>query len=231
VQNISNGDVVCLNNLKTHTHEEACIRRALDKDIDLLVDICRASFVDSLRWNGSRSFASRWWAVTIESPSCEVWVYFLHEQVKGFVLLVLDEQRYIEESRKRKLRLSEAIGIVVFCPRILAAKILKDLFWSVSSSFKNRYISDESAAIGSYMWIELMAVSPDVQGEGVGKRLLEFSVQRTRALGHRAMMLCVDHDNECALGLYRKYGFTITTQTKHGFRCAKVLSEFSDSQT
>ena len=218
---------MCLDNPDIYTHDSACIRCALDKDIVFLVDVCRTSFVDSFRWNGSRSFSYRWWAAAIESSSCEVWVYLLHEQV---VLLVLDEQGYVEESKKRKLRLSEAIEMLAICPRILGAKILKNLFWCVSSSLKNYHINDDSIAVSSCVWIELMAVAPDVRGVGVGKRLLEFSMQRTLALDRRAVKLCVDQDNECALGLYRKYGFIITTQIKHSFRCVKLLSEDFDLQ-
>ncbi len=52
-----------------------------------------------------------------------------------------------------------------------------------------------------------IAVHPDYQGQGWGKHLLEFLLQRARRIGAQYAMLEVRPTNRRAIDLYRKYGF------------------------
>ena len=53
----------------------------------------------------------------------------------------------------------------------------------------------------------MLGVSPDRQGSGLGRRMLEATFVRMRALGATTAHLYVEGDNEAALALYRGAGF------------------------
>lgn len=56
--------------------------------------------------------------------------------------------------------------------------------------------------------VEDVFVEADSRGEGVGRALMAFAVQRARERGARRMELDVREDNAAALSLYRSIGFT-----------------------
>jgi len=66
--------------------------------------------------------------------------------------------------------------------------------------------------IGSWL-IDSLAVFPNVQGQGIGKRLLDDSLRRGKALGSTEASLVTEDSNENAIGLYEARGFkTIATR-------------------
>jgi mycothiol synthase len=67
-----------------------------------------------------------------------------------------------------------------------------------------------------YCWLKVehgigefyvVGVSPDRQGEGLGRRLVEAGLSRLAARGIRISSLYVEADNDAALRLYRSFGF------------------------
>jgi len=65
-------------------------------------------------------------------------------------------------------------------------------------------------------WLSWFCVCPTQRGQGLGKRLLEFSIDKARADGKKFLRLYTsDDDNEAeAQGLYEKYGFVVTKEEK-----------------
>ena len=61
--------------------------------------------------------------------------------------------------------------------------------------------------LGEYMVCHTLAVSPDVQGKGVGKQMVEFCVQYAKDNGYKGVRLDVVPDNIPARRLYEKCGF------------------------
>ena len=68
-----------------------------------------------------------------------------------------------------------------------------------------------------YCWLKVeggegefyvVGVSPDRQGEGLGRQLVEAGLARLGSRGIRTAHLYVEGDNAPALGLYRSFGFT-----------------------
>ena len=56
-------------------------------------------------------------------------------------------------------------------------------------------------------FVQRLAVLPEAQGHGVGKRLLLDGVHWLRGLGVREIAVNTQIGNETALALYRKVGF------------------------
>jgi ribosomal protein S18 acetylase RimI-like enzyme len=57
-------------------------------------------------------------------------------------------------------------------------------------------------------WFEDLYVEPDARRGGLGVALVGAAIERARARGCRRIELDVNEDNEAALGLYRRLGFT-----------------------
>jgi ribosomal protein S18 acetylase RimI-like enzyme len=64
--------------------------------------------------------------------------------------------------------------------------------------------------IAGYQWkIHAVYVAPELRGRGLGVELLSYAFQRLRERGAAEVSLKVDENNEPAIRLYRKYGFTV----------------------
>jgi len=76
-------------------------------------------------------------------------------------------------------------------------------------------LRDGGALVG-YCWLKVehgigefyvVGVSPERQGEGLGRRLVEATLNRLAERGIRISSLYVEADNEAAVRLYRSFGF------------------------
>ena len=73
--------------------------------------------------------------------------------------------------------------------------------------------SDEDEAV----WLSWFCVDPDHRGQGIGKKLIEFSIARARECNKKFLRLYTSDDpiEVAAQGLYEKYGFKIVEEEKH----------------
>jgi mycothiol synthase len=77
-------------------------------------------------------------------------------------------------------------------------------------------LRDDEGELVGYCWLKVehgigefyvVGVSPDRQGEGLGRRLVEAGLSRLAARGIRTASLYVEADNAPAVRLYRSFGF------------------------
>ena len=61
---------------------------------------------------------------------------------------------------------------------------------------------------GQRVYVSRMIVKKEYRGRGIGSEILEFLTNQATEMGFSEMTIGVDKDNENALHLYRKYGFT-----------------------
>ena len=61
---------------------------------------------------------------------------------------------------------------------------------------------------GQRVYVSRMIVKKEYRGRGIGSEILEFLINKATEMGLSEMTIRVDKDNENALHLYRKYGFT-----------------------
>lgn len=60
---------------------------------------------------------------------------------------------------------------------------------------------------GAVLWVRMIAVHPDYQGQGIGKALLQQGLQYGIDHGTKRAFLLADELNKGAIGLYRQVGF------------------------
>ncbi|WP_206448414.1 mycothiol synthase [Agrococcus sp. KRD186] len=81
----------------------------------------------------------------------------------------------------------------------------------------NLVVAPGEAGLDAFTWVKpegevaelyVLGVSPQRQGAGLGRRMLEATFVRMRALGATTAHLYVEGDNAPALALYRRAGFT-----------------------
>ena len=58
------------------------------------------------------------------------------------------------------------------------------------------------------VYVSRMIVKKEYRNRGIGSTILEFLINKAKAMGFSEMTIGVDKDNKNALHLYRKYGFT-----------------------
>ena len=78
----------------------------------------------------------------------------------------------------------------------------------------------EKADFHEAIWLSWFCVDPDVRGKGIGKQLIEFSIETARGYGKKYLRLYTSDDpNEAAAQfLYEKYGFKLTrNEQKMGY--------------
>ena len=61
---------------------------------------------------------------------------------------------------------------------------------------------------GQRVYVSRMIVKKEYRGRGIGSEILEFLINKAKEMDFVEMTIGVDKDNENALHLYRKYGFT-----------------------
>ena len=86
------------------------------------------------------------------------------------------------------------------------------------------YTYDEAEAY----WLAMFCVDPTCRGQGIGRKLLEFSIDKAKAADKKFLRLYTSTDpNEAtAQVLYDKYGFRITNEERYwGSQYKKVYRE------
>ncbi len=217
-------------NINSLNYGNVRIRRSGCEDIDQLIKICRASFPDSLKWQGPAFYARKWWKSTLQLTSCEVWVCLLDGQPAGFSMLLTDVSRY----NKEKCRLSRnplfALFAFATCPKLFITKILRKISKAIHRPCKDNHAGDIDGLVCSATWLELIAVSSHMRRMGLAARLLEFCVERTKQFGRDAISLRVEANNTNAIRLYEKCGFAGTGQSGSSLAYEKVVNKSSKLQ-
>lgn len=68
-----------------------------------------------------------------------------------------------------------------------------------------------------------MYILPNQRGKGLGRYLLEFSLDKARALGYQRMILETAAPLKSAIAMYKKYGFQPFTPAHLSSRCDQAF--------
>ena len=59
-----------------------------------------------------------------------------------------------------------------------------------------------------------IGIAPEYQGQGLGKKLMEFYISLSKERGYKFLSLEVNTDNLRAINLYKSFGFEVTQTLK-----------------
>ncbi|MER7051260.1 MULTISPECIES: GNAT family N-acetyltransferase [unclassified Streptomyces] len=79
------------------------------------------------------------------------------------------------------------------------------------------YVLAATSALNRESWILGLCVTMDHRGEGLGRQLMTAILERLRKDGIRIVRLTVEPENNVAVTLYERLGFT-PEQPENGFR-------------
>jgi len=87
-------------------------------------------------------------------------------------------------------------------------------------------VEHDGEVVGSVMvgyeghrgWVNYLAVDPDHQGRGLGRRLMERAEEILGQLGCAKVNLQVRSSNEAAIGFYRRIGYSVDDSVSMGRR-------------
>lgn len=200
------------------------ICRATRDDIDALLDICLASFPESLRWQSPQSLGRKWWDSALTSSSSESWICVENGEIAGFCVLITDEDEEAKVGRQRNGSFLDKLFAVVTHPRLTFFKMQKKIKAVITIASNHSKPGATHSRIESPTWLGLMAVAPHRRGRSLAKHMLRFCEGRTFELNRHVMKLRVDPENKPARGLYERAGFVCTSQTFTNCIYTKVLS-------
>jgi len=197
-----------------HITQENLIRPAGHDDADGLWELARRSFPDSLLWQGPRGTAVSWLHHLMAAAFCEIWVDIFNGKLAGFVLLVSDAAEYA--AQKKRYQLKNVPGLMLTCPILLSRRFFQRIFSRprVLNYSDTAQKNGPMNSLAKTIWIELVAVSPEMRGRGLGKSILRFCEHRAAELGCDALKLNVFKNNIGAIEFYEKGGFSLLAQTK-----------------
>jgi len=209
--------------LQDGTDPSVVMRRADVADLNALLDICRSSFPDSLKWRGPRGIAAKVWRRWLDSDSCVCSVCCRGTNVLGFAVLVSDCTRYGTAPQARVIGMLDSVLLLLWHPVLAMRKALWALSRRRTPAGDTGVRSGVSDARPDCTWIELVAVRPDVRGKGLGTMMLEYCAGLTGTLGRDTMKLKVHKDNGQALKAYKRAGFEVTAEDADSYTCAYLL--------
>jgi ribosomal protein S18 acetylase RimI-like enzyme len=196
------------------------IRRAVVADLEDLLVLCRETFIDSPRWQGASRGGARWWSSVLVSDAAEVWVYSAADRLCAFCILVRDEGLWAREKCRRDGSLIFKVACRLRSLRMVFKWLGKArIAAQAAGDICEVYIPRRNERI----WIELIAVSPQMRRLQIGTTLLRFCERRCFELDRKAIMLRVDASNVAALLAYQRSGFRLVARDSRALTYAKQM--------
>lgn len=195
------------------------IRRGSWADIHRLVDISRKSLKDELGLYGTGGQ----WKLFLDSPYCETWVCLFNGTIAAYAVAILDINRYKEDKARHNLTLTSYLLTLMTHPTVLLSKVLNRVYSLHRRRACEAVTTSPTEPAEKCLWVELLAVSPELRKKGFGTALLRFCEQRAAQLERGTIKLPVNRKNSIAMEFYRKLGFTLTHSEKYSCIYTKFI--------
>jgi ribosomal protein S18 acetylase RimI-like enzyme len=198
------------------------IRRAIEDDIDALINISRISFPDQLIWC-TENQAKKTWEHFIKSEFQEVWVCQFNNEVVAVIRLEKDVSQCNREIKALKPGLQTVLCILILRPRLLFEKVLEKFIFLLS---KNAIYSDRIETLGkNSIWCHSSAVLPKMRNKGIGSKMMSFCEQRGLELGYDSIKFFIKTTNKGSIRLHERLGFIRAGKVKDQYLYIKLFSK------
>ncbi|MBA4391470.1 MAG: hypothetical protein C0399_11110 [Syntrophus sp. (in: bacteria)] len=207
------------------------IRRTyINDDINIIIDISRACFPGSLKWNALKYSAKKRWQYILTSQYVEVYIVLLNDIVAGFFILATDIPSYNKEKEKEKLqylflRMLSIVTLILKPYLIMPSlkKLHKIIFYKRPSMISDR-ITDHKTTQDKIAWAELTGIGIQYRGKGLLTIMHEFMVARCLELGKEAIGSLIDPNNLLVARSRKSLHFVKTGESRYGHTYIKYLS-------
>lgn len=176
------------------------IQRLTESTIGSVVELHRRVLGHTLNAQIGSDFLRRLYVATnssIDNGFC--YIFMDENRVLGFISFCLDHAR-LETEIMGSLRFKEKAMIFrsLLCrPWLLPVLLRQQLF----SKYVGRHYSQP------YATILTLGVSPDAQGRGIGRKLVDVAREAVRRRGAEELFVDTEETNVQAALFYRNYGF------------------------
>jgi ribosomal protein S18 acetylase RimI-like enzyme len=207
---------VCIN---SPNEPPPLIRAGTADDVPALSALCMASFPGSPRW--VLQSGERWWMKALASGAGELWVVDSFDGLQGFIFFVLDEHAW---SRKMALtrweRIERVVGSLVK-PTVLLNRVGEFLRPKTDHPAD---APDNSLPQQDRLFVELISVSKQARGLGIGGKLVAFAQRRAAERNLRGTYYRVDRRNVPMIALMRSAGCRIVRKDQTGYLFSHLVA-------
>jgi GNAT superfamily N-acetyltransferase len=197
------------------------------EQIDQLIEICRTSFPESLRWNGPSVQSRQWWKTMLESSFSETISLSVGDRAVGFYVLITDRELFFNERKKdpwRKKFIDVLRIAALFNNPILIFHVVKSMIRLMKPVPQKLFLEERlSVAQHEIAWGELSAISPLYRGKGLAIIMQDWAMNRCRELGKLYIGLNIESHNIVSVKLHESYGYTKICGTSVGLTYIKRL--------
>lgn len=206
------------------------IRRAIQDDVEALIDISRVSFRNQLIWC-TKHQARKWWKYIISSQFSETWIFQSNGQVAGYLRLVTDPVNYKKEEIKVYPKFHTLIYVFCTHPWFLFIKIVEKIVSITSKTIRYVDIEDLNISDDRTAWAHFMAVTPKMRNRGIGTSMIKFRDQRALELGFYVIKMWIEKKRKVSIKLNEKNGFIKTGKYGNFYVFIKVLPKINNIQS
>lgn len=195
------------------------------EQIDQLIEICRTSFPESLRWNGPSVQSRQWWKTMLESSFSETISLSVGDRAVGFYVLITDRELFFNERKKdpwRKKFIDVLRIAALFNNPLLIFHVVKSMIRLMKPVPQKLFLEERlSVAQDKIAWVELLAVSPLYRGEGLAKKMQDWVLNRCKELKKLYIGVNIEPQNAVSIAMHESYGYTRICETKAGLTYVK----------
>lgn len=179
---------------------EAKIRKATIIDVDSIVKIHKAAFTDFFLTSLGEKFLRLYYSTFIKSGDGVVFCVEKNNVIVGF-----SATSYVSKGFNSKLIKKNLIKYGVESIRLFFThpKALIRLAKNISKESKDAYIKDD----GMYAELYSIAISPTMQGGGVGRSLLTVTESDVKDYNNKISLTTDYYNNEKTLAFYNAMGY------------------------
>ena len=93
---------------------------------------------------------------------------------------------------------------------IIRAKLAMQAEWLIVAEWHNTVVGSIIAGYDGHRgWLNLVAVAPEQQGQGIGKKLVEHAIDQLKQSGCKKVNIQVRQGNQAVVAFYQRLGFDI----------------------
>ena len=200
------------------------IDRADVRMLDDIINIQRKCFPLSIRENALARFRKRWFLYLLGLPSVEIYAILVNQKIVGSYVLIVDlvcfqkHMSKISAVEKFVYYIGDALTIILR-PQLIRPLISKLISRIRTINKKSRYpqfFLNRKTDPAKMVWCESVAILPEYQGLGLGKRLHKFIIKRAIELGKKVLASRIDDTNKASITFFKRLGYAAVSQGGNG---------------